>query len=195
MPIGDDWSPQDIENLKKWWADGKTAGEIVELFGHSRTRNAIAGKVHRLKLPTRPQDAAYQNGGRFSAKTTKIAPPADRRKANPSFVSSGAKLRIEAARTGQKQRKIAPPMAGNQRSKAFILGEGPPALEEEPLPIRSEVWRALPGTHPVALTDRTGCHWPIGDGAPFLMCNEQISDGVYCATHNRIGRSAYNVRR
>lgn len=46
------WTDERIELLKKLWADGKSASQIVEIMG-GVSRNAVIGKVHRLNLPVR----------------------------------------------------------------------------------------------------------------------------------------------
>lgn len=46
------WDEEEIETLKRLWAAGLTATEIAAAMVWP-TRNAIIGKVHRLKLPMR----------------------------------------------------------------------------------------------------------------------------------------------
>lgn len=47
------WTEERVAKLRELWAQGKTASEIgVALGGVSR--NAVIGKVHRLKLSGRP---------------------------------------------------------------------------------------------------------------------------------------------
>src|SRR4030067_2209080 len=45
----DSWPAQKIARLKTLWAEGYSASMVGERLGYSR--NAIIGKVHRLKLP------------------------------------------------------------------------------------------------------------------------------------------------
>lgn len=51
------WTDDRIETLTKLWADGLSAAQIASKLG-GLTRNAVIGKIHRLKLPKRSQDAA-----------------------------------------------------------------------------------------------------------------------------------------
>ena len=46
------WNDERLENLKKLWAEGLSISQIGEALGVSR--NAIAGKAHRMGLPKRP---------------------------------------------------------------------------------------------------------------------------------------------
>jgi hypothetical protein len=45
------WTHEDIDRLRKLWADGKTFTEIAHALG--RTKSMIAGKRSRLKLQNR----------------------------------------------------------------------------------------------------------------------------------------------
>ena len=46
------WTQDKEEKLKKLWEKGHTASQIAEILGDT-TRNAVIGKVHRLKLAAR----------------------------------------------------------------------------------------------------------------------------------------------
>jgi len=48
MSEGDIWTPADIAELTRRWDDGESAGVIAQTFG--RSRSAICGRVHRLRL-------------------------------------------------------------------------------------------------------------------------------------------------
>ena len=49
---GNVWTDERLEELKKLWALGLSISQIGEALGVSR--NAIAGKAHRMGLPKRP---------------------------------------------------------------------------------------------------------------------------------------------
>ena len=44
------WAAPIIAKLQRLWAAGKTAGQIAEALGGTATRNAVLGKLHRLRL-------------------------------------------------------------------------------------------------------------------------------------------------
>ena len=48
------WTDDKINKLQKLWGKGLTASQIAEKLGDGITRNAVIGKAHRLKLPSRP---------------------------------------------------------------------------------------------------------------------------------------------
>ena len=49
---GNVWTDERLDELKKLWAEGLSISQIGEALGVSR--NAIAGKAHRMGLPKRP---------------------------------------------------------------------------------------------------------------------------------------------
>ncbi|MBQ8671259.1 MAG: global cell cycle regulator GcrA-like protein [Alphaproteobacteria bacterium] len=46
-----EWTEENIETLRKLWAQGLSASEIAKIMGI--TKNAVVGKVHRLCLTAR----------------------------------------------------------------------------------------------------------------------------------------------
>jgi GcrA cell cycle regulator len=48
------WTDKKIDTLKRLWGKGMTASQIAGELGDGITRNAVIGKAHRLKLPSRP---------------------------------------------------------------------------------------------------------------------------------------------
>jgi hypothetical protein len=47
------WTPEQMAVLRKLWAAGLSATAIMPRLGHAFSRNAILGKVDRMKLPKR----------------------------------------------------------------------------------------------------------------------------------------------
>lgn len=59
--LTDPWSPERVELMKKLWLeDGLSSTEIAKVLGNGITRNAVIGKVHRLKL-SRPKSVNDRN--------------------------------------------------------------------------------------------------------------------------------------
>ncbi len=48
------WTDEKIDKLKSLWGKGLTASQIATEIGDGISRNAVIGKAHRLKLPSRP---------------------------------------------------------------------------------------------------------------------------------------------
>jgi GcrA cell cycle regulator len=55
---GNVWTDERLEEIKKLWAQGLSISQIGEALGVSR--NAIAGKAHRMGLPKRPSPISKQ---------------------------------------------------------------------------------------------------------------------------------------
>lgn len=75
--MGEHWTDERIELLKKLWSEGFSAKQIADQIG-GISRNAIMGKVHRLNLEGR-QKIVLAGGERKPAKerpaATRKAPP------------------------------------------------------------------------------------------------------------------------
>lgn len=57
------WSEEAIALLRKLWGDGLSASQIATKLGGGLTRNAVIGKVHRLKIPPRPGTHVFSPKG------------------------------------------------------------------------------------------------------------------------------------
>jgi GcrA cell cycle regulator len=66
------WTEERIEELTRLWQSGHSASDIGKRLGMSK--NAVVGKAHRLKLPSRPSPIK-QNGAAKSQGTCKPAKP------------------------------------------------------------------------------------------------------------------------
>ena len=58
------WSEERVELLKKLWEQGLSASQIATQLALGVTRNAVIGKVHRLRLAgraTQPRSTAPRN--------------------------------------------------------------------------------------------------------------------------------------
>ena len=53
------WTDERIETLTRLWGEGRSASQIAAELG-GVTRNAVIGKVHRLKLDNRPKSGAEE---------------------------------------------------------------------------------------------------------------------------------------
>src|SRR5690606_37044388 len=81
QPAG--WTDERVETLKKLWMEGLSASQIAGELGEGVTRNAVIGKVHRLKLSARAKPTNSTPRARPAAR------PAPRRVASPSAGLSG----------------------------------------------------------------------------------------------------------
>ena len=67
------WTDERVEALRKLWAEGLSASQIAAQLG-GVTRNAVIGKVHRLKLSGRGRATASPARQKKTAQATSIKP-------------------------------------------------------------------------------------------------------------------------
>lgn len=60
------WTDERVDQLKKMWSEGLTASQIAAKLG-GVSRNAVIGKVHRLKLESRAQSPKATSGRKPAA--------------------------------------------------------------------------------------------------------------------------------
>lgn len=169
------WSEEALATLRRLHAQNLSSHEIVaemQRYGYSFTKNAIIGKVHRLKLvnSTWPGTGAY--GPRLKLRLKNL-----RRKAALKFhAKHGRVAKVEEN----------PKPADKPAEKPVIL-----ALVER----RKREPKETPGTLLIDL-EYGQCRWPINSpprGEPFLFCDDDaIPQHPYCPAHSRI---AYNNPR
>jgi GcrA cell cycle regulator len=66
---GNVWTDERLDELKKLWAEGWSISQIGEALGVSR--NAIAGKAHRMGLPKRPSPISKSKTEKAKAESDK----------------------------------------------------------------------------------------------------------------------------
>jgi GcrA cell cycle regulator len=165
------WTDERVETLRKLWSEGLSASQIAAQLG-GVSRNAVIGKVHRLKLSGR-------------GRTT----PAPARPKKPA----------QAAAPKPPQRPAAAPRPVTASVGATALQaqfEVEPARHLEPSPenIVVPISRQL---QLIELSERT-CKWPIGDplADDFHFCgNESGESGPYCRYHARLAFQPASERR
>jgi len=84
------WTDDRVETLKKLWADGLSASQIAREMGEGVTRNAIIGKVHRLKLSGRATPSRPPRPRAKPAPKPRLAAAGTQPRANPATVRQGA---------------------------------------------------------------------------------------------------------
>jgi GcrA cell cycle regulator len=166
------WTEDRVETLRKLWAEGLSASQIAAQLG-SVSRNAVIGKVHRLKLSSR-------------GRSTSAAPRVKKQSAATSVsvsktVKASAPMRTMTASVGATALQIsfdAEPVARHR------------TVENVVVPIS----RAL---KLVELNERT-CKWPNGDplSETFSFCgNDSAETGPYCKYHARVAFQPASERR
>jgi GcrA cell cycle regulator len=171
------WTDERIQLLRKLWSEGFSASQIANQLG-GVSRNAVIGKVHRIKLSGR-------------GRTT--ATPARKKKPANQHMSPSQKV---AAKQLGNQRHVIPAFGGN------IFYDAP--VDAEPAKPRIIIRPAENVVVPISrqlrlddLTERT-CKWPNGDPLEenFNFCgNDAAEAGPYCKYHSRVAFQPAAERR
>ncbi|MEX0404382.1 GcrA family cell cycle regulator [Aquibium sp. LZ166] len=164
------WTDERVELLRKLWAEGLSASQIAAQLG-GVSRNAVIGKVHRLKLSSRGRAA-----------------PAQTRQKKPK--PAGAK----APRAASSPRSM-PQTVGATALKVDYQSE--PAIRPSARPVESVVVPISRHLKLAELTDKT-CKWPNGDPLTeeFHFCgNDSLDTGPYCTYHARLAFQPASERR
>ncbi len=161
-----------VELLRKLWSEGLSASQIAAQLG-SVTRNAVIGKVHRLKLSSRGRATATPT----RQKKTTSAAPGVRTASRPASVTRSV---TTIGATALQTQFEAEPVARYQLRPA----------ENVVVPISRRLQL-------VQLSERT-CKWPNGDplSEDFSFCgNDAAETGPYCTYHSRIAFQPAAERR
>lgn len=210
------WTPEQMAELRKLWQDGYSASIIGMKLGFSR--NAVIGKVHRMRLPDRKTLTSLSYGYR---KRLDAAEQEQRRKAvaeghakgwNARHLAQVLRVTVKHARNiarahgmpfGQPTGR-----SGGGRAKqagpyliSFNAAVGAPhgrvdADDAVTYEIKRRAMGALPFIARLGREDR--CKWPLDgeSGMHMMTCCAKIPYGsTYCGHHRLIGTSTPPSRR
>lgn len=169
------WTDERVDLLKKLWMEGLSASQIAGELGDGVTRNAVIGKVHRLKLSTRAKPTS-------STPRARTAPrPAPRRVASP-----GTSANMSSAMAGVVKRSV----MRTQSIGATALAVTEEMEVEAYVAPQMDTELFIPEAQRVSLLglNEDVCKWPIGDPlqAGFHFCGGKSLDGKpYCEFHAR----------
>ncbi len=164
------WTDERVDMLRKLWAEGLSASQIAAQLG-SVTRNAVIGKVHRLKLSSRGRPAS-------APVKPKKQPAAPR----------------SAARAASVIRHVTTSVGATALATQF---ETEPVARYQLRPIENVVVPISRRLKLVQLSERT-CKWPNGDQLTedFSFCgNDSTEGGPYCTYHSRLAFQPAAERR
>jgi GcrA cell cycle regulator len=166
------WTDERVETLRKLWAEGLSASQIAAQLG-GVSRNAVIGKVHRLKLSSR---------GRATAA------PARQKKAQ------GAGGGKSVTRSATVTRTVTTSIGATALQQQF---DAEPVARQYLRPVENVVVPISRRLQLVQLNERT-CKWPNGDplSEDFHFCgNESAESGPYCTYHAKIAFQPASERR
>lgn len=173
------WTDERVELLKKLWSEGLSASQIAaELGGVSR--NAVIGKVHRLKLSGR-------------GKTTKASPRVRK-------VAAPQPLRpvVPEAEEAVVARAPVPPLATHTSNPQELEIEFADPSMTTTVDSTDDV--VIPMSRHLSLLQlsENTCKWPIGDplSDEFYFCGADSGDSSpYCSYHSKLAFQPISDRR
>jgi len=163
------WTDERVELLRKLWSEGLSASQIAAQLG-GVSRNAVIGKVHRLKL---------------SARGRATAAPARQKKTHSGATKTAVTRTVRTVTTS----------IGATALQAQFDVE--PIARHVLRPIENVV---VPISRRLALTELTErtCKWPNGDPLmeDFSFCgNDAGESGPYCTYHSRLAYQPASERK
>ncbi|MBL0936613.1 MAG: GcrA family cell cycle regulator [Rhizobiaceae bacterium] len=160
------WTDERVELLKKLWSEGLSASQIATQLG-GVSRNAVIGKVHRLKLSGRGRASSATPRPKKTAPSAPKAP----RPSRPVTTTIGATA-LQARFDAQPEAAPAPRIS----SVVVPLSRNLKLIE---LSERTCKW---PNGDPLA--------------EEFSFCGNDVGDcGPYCAYHSRVAYQPVAERR
>lgn len=144
------WTDERVEQLKTLWGEGHSASQIAKTLG-GVTRNAVIGKVHRLKLSNRNTDAAAKAKSKAKAIEQKAGtitaiPPVSNEPVVPvpldvqtqNIVNDTEPMRHETSDISEARSGI---------STSVPLSEASSTLDDRAIITEKEVIRSVVDTH------------------------------------------------
>ncbi len=184
------WTDQEVDTLKDLWGQGLSASQIGKILG--KTRNAVIGKAHRLKLASRPSPIKkVANKATADKKSSTAAKPKETRKKTTAKKSDAAKTAKKA--TQSDIAKVAESLESKEERAKIILARlektrrmaEEAAAEHKAVDSKPQLLPPGGGITIMELTRNT-CRWPIGDPRHpgFRYCGQKTVGGsAYCGHH------------
>ncbi|MET3559619.1 GcrA cell cycle regulator [Bartonella japonica] len=169
------WTHERVELLKKFWSEGLSASQIAAQLG-GVSRNAVIGKVHRLKLPGRGKTAQAVS----RAQKTPISPSSSRIRRTTSTVMPADTTSCNVGATALKMEFI----------EEDVIENDVPTKSDVIVPISRQL-------NLLQLSENT-CRWPVGDplSSDFHFCGADSSENSpYCTFHAKIAFQPISERR
>lgn len=174
--VTDVWTADRVKLLTECYLEGASASEIAGILGNGITRNAVIGKITRLKLQT--LHPLRKPKARIDGARPQLA----------ERVKKGRAVALKKAKPGGRAGEVA-------KARAEARSGQPVAVEYVPPAVLRERWAREDGGArmiPLEMLNEHLCKWPIGTPgeAGFGFCGlskEDGEDGPYCAIHHRRG--------
>ncbi|WP_455478816.1 GcrA family cell cycle regulator [Bartonella sp. B10] len=171
------WTCERVELLKKFWSEGLSASQIAARLG-GVSRNAVIGKVHRLKLQGRGKVAQVVSRAQKTLADVNTSTAKVRRTASVALPSSTASCSVGA--TALKMEFVAEDVTETDISeKSNVV-----------VPMSRHL-------NLLQLSENT-CRWPVGDPLlpDFHFCGADSGEnGPYCDFHAKVAFQPISERK
>lgn len=194
------WTDERVELLKKLWSEGLSASQIAAQLG-GVSRNAVIGKVHRLKLSGRGKTTTAAPRSKKPAPAPVAAPRSTSSTGMGSSMSSGMGSSMGSSMSSSSSASHASPRATMMRSSGGAALQAAVQVDTVAAPIiRNNENVVVPISRHLTLlqlTERT-CKWPVGDPLhdDFHFCGHESGESTpYCAYHSKLAFQPTAERR
>lgn len=195
------WTDERVELLKKLWSEGLSASQIAAQLG-GVSRNAVIGKVHRLKLSGRGKTTTAAPRSKKPAPAPVAAPRSTSSAGTGSSMGSSMSSGISSSMSsGSSSASHASPRATMMRSSGGAALQAAVQVDTVAAPIiRNNENVVVPISRHLTLlqlTERT-CKWPVGDPLhdDFHFCGHESGESTpYCAYHSKLAFQPTAERR
>ena len=173
------WNDERVELLRKLWQDGLSASQIAAELANGITRNAVIGKVHRLKLSGRAKPASSTPRVRSTPRPARRPGLSGTPVSRPSISSHGGSSIGRSRPMGGGGGMIGA-TALKATEEFAVEAYQLPQVQELDIPVEKRLTL-------LQLNEHT-CKWPIGDPLTpdFYFCGQAHDEGrPYCEFHSR----------
>ncbi len=167
------WTDERVEMLKNLWAEGLSASQIAAQLG-GVSRNAVIGKVHRLKLSSRGRATSSQ--------------PRQKKQSRAGLAGRSS------SRGGAGSRSVNPVIGATALQPQFSVDAVAETIIKPAADVVVPISKRL---SLIELNEKT-CKWPIGDPLKddFHFCgNDAGENGPYCTYHSSLAFQPPSERR
>ncbi|MFT6659137.1 GcrA family cell cycle regulator [Maritalea sp.] len=171
------WTDERVGILKKLWMEGLSASQIAGELGEGVTRNAVIGKVHRLKLSGRAKPAASAPRAR-KPRANSTGPSVPRRPA-------GGAVHGSTSSAPRRRQSVHAPVSGANALQMNTEVDANVALATAQ---EAEIFIPVEERISLMQLNETTCKWPIGDplNDDFHFCGRDSDEGKpYCEFHSK----------
>ncbi len=175
------WTDELIQQLLQLWQEGVSASEIARQLGHGLSRNAVIGKIHRLR-----------KSGKAPARRDEPQQATDRQQREKPEQGSASNRGAAAAAASANRASVA-----RQAQAVAVQMEAAPAPAPQARQSLTVAHEETGLVKDIMDLGHRSCRWPIGTPGEegFAYCGRRAEDGgPYCQHHAEIAYTSHHKR-